>query len=63
MKKDPKELNVMTMDTVNVVVMLLAINAILVLITFTDFLSATVFNTTLKTAKQTKSNLLLIFRL
>ena len=63
MKKDPKESNVMTMDTVNVVVMLLAINAILVLITFTDFLSATVFNTTLKTAKQTKSNLLLIFRL
>ena len=63
MKKDLKELNVMTMDTANAVVMLLAINAILVLITFTDFLSATVFNTTLKTAKQTKSNLLLIFRL
>ena len=56
MKKDPKESNVTMMDTANAVVMLLAINAILVLITFTDFLSATVFNTTLKTAKQTKSN-------
>ena len=56
MKKDLKELNVMTMDTANAVVMLLAINAILVQIIFTDFLSATVFNMTLKTAKQTKSN-------
>ena len=55
MKKDLKELNVMTMDTANAVVMLLAINAILVLITFTDFLSAMVFNTTLKTAKQSQT--------
>lgn len=42
MKKDLKELNVMTMDTANAVVMLLAINAILVQITFMDFLSATI---------------------
>ena len=56
MKKALKELNVMTMDTANAVVMLLATSAILVQITFTDFLSATVFNTTFKTTKQTKSN-------
>ena len=56
MKKDPKELNVTMMDTVNAVVMLLVTNAILALITFTDFLSATVFNTNFKTTKQTKSN-------
>ena len=42
MKKDLKESNVMTMDTVNAVVMLLVINAILVQITFTDFLFAMV---------------------
>ena len=56
MKKDPKELNVTMMDTVNAVVTLLAINAILVQITFTDFLSAMVFNMTFKTTKLTKLN-------
>ena len=56
MKKDPKELNVTMMDTVNAVVMLLVTNAILALITFTDFLSAMVFNMTFKTTKLTKLN-------
>ena len=63
MKKALKELNVMTMDTANAVVMLLATSAILVQITFTDFLSVMVHIMNFTTTIKNHSNLFLIFRL
>ena len=57
MKKDLKELNVMTMDTANAVVTSLVISAILALTTFTDFLSAMVFYMNLKTTNLIKPHL------
>ena len=63
MKKALKELNVMTMDTANAVVTSLVTNAILVQITFMDFLSVMVHIMNFTTTIKNHSNLFLIFRL